>query len=79
MKARGKCEAKRSTSPLVNKLKSAVALKGRNTYFGLSGLISSGLSLPGATRFALAPGFHIPRLWRSISSFESPLALEFEF
>ena len=22
-------------------------------------------------RFALAPGFHIPRLWRSVSSFEA--------
>src|SRR5215213_6170789 len=25
--------------------------------------------LPGATRFALAPGFHIPRRWRSVSDF----------
>jgi hypothetical protein len=28
---------------------------------------------PGATRFALAPGFHIPRRWRSVSTLEAKL------
>src|ERR1051326_7320494 len=35
--------------------------------------------LPGATRFALAPGYHIPRLWRFYAcpwlSYSAPLAL----
>jgi hypothetical protein len=35
-------------------------------------------SVPGATRFALAPGFHISRLWRWLSYF-APLALAFIF
>ena len=26
-------------------------------------------------RFALAPGFHIPRLWRSVSTFNAKLFL----
>src|ERR1043166_1504513 len=30
--------------------------------------------LPGATRFALAPGYHIPRLWRF---YACPLAITF--
>src|SRR6185436_20561717 len=69
MKARGKCDAKRSTSPLVNHQKARRGLKGRNNssrhlfrpfrprprFCG---------TYPGATRFALAPGFHIPRLRR---------------
>jgi hypothetical protein len=34
-------------------------------YFGPSGLDCLILMCrPGATRFALAPGYHIPRLWR---------------
>src|ERR1043166_7818031 len=33
-------------------------------YYALSGLIRALLSYPGATRFALAPGYHIPRLRR---------------
>jgi len=33
-------------------------------YFGLSGLDFVCCWLPGATRFALAPGYHISRLWR---------------
>ena len=32
----------------------------------LSGLERFNCLLPGATRFALAPGSHIPRRWRSI-------------
>jgi hypothetical protein len=43
-------------------------LKGRNIaqYCAPSGLDGILICVPGATRFALAPGFHIPRLWRSI-------------
>jgi hypothetical protein len=46
------------------------ALKGRNTVVHISAFQASTLLLlsqPGATRslrFALAPGFHIPRRWR---------------
>src|ERR1041385_6915926 len=67
MKARGKREAKRSASPLGHRIKSPRALKGRN-YFGLSGLNLPLLIPPGATRCALAPGFHISRLCRSNNS-----------
>ena len=69
MKARGKREAKRSASPLVSNNKPIPALKGRNTYFGLSGLCSSFLGFNqgrrAPLRFALAPGCHISRRWRS--------------
>jgi len=36
-------------------------LKGRNNagYYALSGLVQIDCRLPGATRFALAPGYHI--------------------
>src|ERR1051325_6368437 len=39
---------------------------GTEIYFALSGLNSIFLIVPGATRFALAPGYHIARLrrWR---------------
>src|SRR5829696_9962341 len=37
-----------------------------SAYFGLSGLNLSLVYLPGATRFALAPGFYISRRWRSL-------------
>ncbi len=43
------------------------ALKGRNTYFGPSGLVLALFCNQGrraSLRCALAPGFHIPRLWR---------------
>ena len=33
-------------------------------YYALSGLYTCVLRHPGATRFALAPGYHIPRRWR---------------
>ncbi len=34
------------------------------------------IRVPGATRFALAPGFHIPRLWRYFGSKESESLLD---
>jgi hypothetical protein len=70
-KARGKREARR---PWLRKKPPDSGLKGRNNtgYFALSGLDMFLLLLPGATRFALAPGFHISRRWRSGIS---PLAL----
>ena len=37
---------------------------GTEIYFALSGLNSIFLIVPGATRFALAPGYHIARLRR---------------
>src|SRR6185295_16132381 len=43
-------------------------LKGRNIHRLLRPFRAGprlGCRLPGATRFALAPGFHIPRRWRS--------------
>ena len=68
MKARGKREAKRSASPLdqLHKMRrSPERAKYRPPYFALSGLDALFILLPGATRFALAPGFHISRRWRS--------------
>jgi hypothetical protein len=44
-------------------------------YYALSGLGPFSFCVPGATRFALAPGFHISRLWRWIDYF-APLALD---
>jgi hypothetical protein len=60
MTARGKCEAKRSTSPLVNKLKSAVALKGRNNipaFQALSPRFYRNQGRRASLRFALALAF----------------------
>ena len=67
MKARGKCEAKRSTSTLVKSNKTErQGLKGRNTRglppFRTGALLL--LTLPGATRFQLPPGYYFSRLWR---------------
>ena len=53
----------RSASPLVHESKLTQPCKGV-IYFGPSGLMAYCVRRPGATRFALAPGFHIPRLWR---------------
>jgi len=64
----------RSASPLV-KTKKVLALKRRNSLVCMSALQASNsfcYSLPGATRFALAPGFHISRLWRSGSGGTDP-------
>jgi len=64
MIARGKREARR---PWWKNKKGGPALKGRNTYFGLSGL---DLNIGGLTRgdalasLSLAPGYHISRLRR---------------
>ena len=64
MEARGK----RSASPLVPSPHEHQGLKGRNIHRLLRPFRAGprlGCRLPGATRFALAPGFHIPRRWRS--------------
>jgi hypothetical protein len=76
MIARGKREARRPWDKNPNP---HVALKGRNTlanYFGLSGLDGLLGCYPGATRFALAPGFHIPRLWRFTTHLSSAFSLQ---
>src|SRR5215208_6061131 len=61
MKARGKRGARR---PWFLQYAQS-GLKGRNicSITPLQGWASL-IRVPGATRFALAPGFHIPRLWR---------------
>ena len=60
MKARGKREARR---PWYNE-SMPLALKGRNIFRPFRPDYVYCIK-PGATRFALAPGFYIPRLWRS--------------
>ena len=83
MKARGKREAKPSASPLVKSPKSGPGLKGRNERRRITRFqryTHIWILLPGATRFALAPGYHIPRRWRCVMSNshcvrEAPLAL----
>jgi len=64
----------RSASPLEKDNQPVRALKGRNLfgYFGLSGLDIVWSVVPGATRCALAPGFHIPRRWRSAAGIFTP-------
>ena len=74
MTARGKCRAKRGTSPLVSDRRSDPALKARNTSYILAFQASSARvhrnqgrrALPCS---ALAPGCHIPRLRRSVFTF----------
>jgi hypothetical protein len=75
MKAWGKCERSEARRPWVTSLKFGAALKGRNTCHisAFQALLVLWLLQPGATRFALAPGFHIPRLRRSASTFEAKL------
>jgi len=41
-------------------------------YYAPSGLVDILFFIPGATRFALAPGYHISRLWRFQKLFSSP-------
>ena len=71
MKARGKREAKRSASPLVKSPKPGEGLKGRNRrrlitpFQGWSLVLLCYQGRRAPLRFALAPGFNIPRLWRS--------------
>jgi len=43
--------------------------------YALSGLERFNCLLPGATRFALAPGSHIPRRWRSVRTFDAKLVV----
>ena len=70
MIARGKRQAQRGASPLVSRNKWKRALKVRNItakYSALSELSRSLHFFPGrraSLRSALAPGYHIPRLWR---------------
>jgi hypothetical protein len=68
MVARGKCERSEHAAP-GSQIKSARAPEGRQTFWpvsvGLSGLYFFSRTVPGATRFALAPGYHLPRLRRS--------------
>src|SRR5829696_3824297 len=58
----------RSASPLVTRSMQDQGLKGRNrcSITPFQGWVSL-IRVPGATRCALAPGFHIPRLWRWIT------------
>src|ERR1051325_11940645 len=70
MKARGKREAQRNASPLVNENKlerSTESAKYHGSYFALSELHDHYALYQGrrASRCsALSLGFHIPRLWR---------------
>ena len=64
MKARGKREARRPWT--VNQIKASSPEKGGIIISAFQASAFFGGSLPGATRFALAPGFHIPRLWRCL-------------
>jgi len=83
MKARGKREAQRNASPLVNENKlerSTESAKYHSSYFALSELHDHYALYQGrrASRCsALAPGFHIPRLWRWTMFGACPLALIF--
>ena len=68
MEARGKREAKRTRRPWLQGIFLQRALKVRDihrNYCALSELHGYFVVVPGATRFALAPGFHISRRWRS--------------
>jgi hypothetical protein len=74
MKARGKREAKQSASPLVREKRSDPALKARNTrdISAFQALFDRAYRNQGRRASlgpALAPGFHIPRLGRSVSTF----------
>jgi hypothetical protein len=69
MKAQGKREARRPGLP---RAREEQGLKGRNNADQLrpfrAGIVLK-ICYPGATRFALAPGYHIPRRWRSVLTF----------
>ena len=69
MKARGKREARR---PWLSSSMNDRGLKGRNMTTGITpfqGCRGFLFCYPGATRFALAPGYHISRRWRSGPTF----------
>ena len=73
MKARGKCEAKRSASPLVTELKPCSPEKGVipvdiSAFQALSPQAYRNQGRRAPLRFALAPGFYISRRWRSGST-----------
>src|ERR1041385_9573515 len=57
----------RSASPLVKSHQTRLRPEGPNyrvPYYALFRADALLILLPGATRFALAFGYHIPRLWR---------------
>jgi len=74
MKARGKRAAKRRTSPLVQVHHSRPRPERPKyaRYYALSGLATNLIDVyqGGVIRFALAPGFHIPRRWRCVARIE---------
>jgi hypothetical protein len=70
MTSQGQVPTLSGRRPWINVQRRDAALKGRNKYFGLSGLDASRGSQPGATRFALASGCHIPGLWRCVRPFQ---------
>src|SRR5678815_2134626 len=68
----------RSASPWVTTSTRDQGLKGRNTqritpFQGWNILIVYYQGRRAPLRFALAPGSHIPRRWRSVSTFEAKL------
>jgi hypothetical protein len=77
MEARGKCEAKRSKSPLEkwNKLRSpekgVIRTCDISALQALSAVAYHYQGRRAALRFALAPGFYIPRLRRSVITFQA--------
>ena len=60
----------RSASPLVtnNQIYTSPERAELRPYFGPSGLTFVLPFVPGATRVALAPGYHSPRRWRSVEA-----------
>jgi hypothetical protein len=76
MKARGKREAKRERVAPGERKRSDPALKARNTrdISAFQALLDRAYRNQGRRASpcpALAPGFHIPRLWRSFSTFRA--------
>ena len=65
MRARGKREARRPWF-MQNASFRPEGPKYVQHYYALFRAGAFDCCIPGATRFALAPGFHIPRLWRCI-------------
>src|ERR1051326_5943548 len=67
----------RSASPLVKSHQTRLRPEGPNyrvPYYAVFRADALLILLPGATRFALAPSYHIPRLWRF---YACPLAITF--
>jgi hypothetical protein len=68
--SQGQARSEASASPMGSCPKNnGQGLKGRNKCRRISpfqGWLPNLIVLPGATRFALAPGYHIARLWRCL-------------